>query len=1109
MIIEQQIKIVSCTSLKVPTKYASGAQNFWNETVTSERHCHKAVHFYKAVQRHKGVEHFLVEEVYGTLGRSSGTKSLLGVFGVTDQKSKVNLLMPGVPQCFLAHASPERLTENARSILEQLAITATKPRAFFLAVDETCWHRTYMPVVGLQEPGKCCIVGGAWHKDAAEDYSVLKAGDTFPPDKLSSLTVNVIASGVESNSSLWCVAAVPMPPGSTGKSLFFLALMGQIAESFVQENRGYAPAGFACDAGTANMLLVRTTLGLTPTAVTETVPFFKHCSYQPLLGFKFMPFQRMLYKGTQVVHCSGQRSVQFGDTVVDYSIMLKGGIPLKSFVLTDNQSDKQALDRFNPGYSQRSWLSCGVCFIQLLSALVSSASEGSAGIAPDVRVTNASIAYFVLLMGLAQSKLSFQQGWELHFLPLQRIRNVCFSLVTMILVTVHSPGMDPSKVQEKCVESWFGRCKAAYRGNPSIRDSIYSQHMEHLKQVKAPAKGEAFAAPELSMETAAACVDRGFQTAAQLLEYLSYKVPSEQIVKNFKAWWKSEGHEMMTQGSAGAPAEEDCDQEIHEDAAGVAALDVFDEEAHEIDYEAEDAAAMAVQQNLDLVTAAEDHAAVKAELAALHDEATDPVVPAVQDPEPGQVVPAVQDPDPGQVVPAVQDPEPVPKSIVGCGVDAKSSGPSHQINSKNACWLSFPAYCTNRLQRELLGLDPFNMSAIDAWTADRTLERQQHLMGAMRQFAASVRQREGILSRTAVTGAKPASDWNLLQSQLARGRAATLIHGGRQSRSNAWMAVQDKVVAATASVGDGSKIAWRPDHMRPDDGKQAPQVVAYLDGQKKVQVGVVASIWRGAVTKKDGTATRRMRATSPLPLASTAVIRVARCTKIDGAKYFTCGLSEISLMDPLDTVLCELLVAGVSSKETKLVLKFGSGFAEVFEKISENPKQWLKAKASAEEGAEGPEEMHAGPKVWVCSMFSRSMSGTRCIEDFFQRLPAAYKAAGFEILDDQGMISVGAGASLRWDVITCQAAEFFDVSFAAVSNKNFGKSVLAELAAVFPKDASAGEKLRKLCSRIDAVATPASLNQHIATAAGRAKRNKRRSVQEKRGCRQAVRQCAA
>ena len=498
----------------------------------------------------------------------------------------------------------------------------------------------------------------------------------------------------------------------------------------------------------------------------------------------------------------------------------------------------EALQRFNPCFCTRSWLAMGVTFVHLLSALVSSASEGAAGIPPEVRISNAATAYYLLLMGLAQAKLAFQQGWEKRYLPLQTVRNICWSLATMILIALHSPGIDPAKVQEKCVESWFGRCKAPYRGNPSIRDSIYAQHLQHLKQLASPATPAAFSATEISHETASACIDRAFTGAANLMQYLSYKVTAEQIQKNFKAWWRSEGHEMMTQG-AGAAMDGDSDTEdkpVLEQGAAVETLDAFEEEAQEIDYEADDVAEVANQAELQLITSAEDHAAMKAELAALQEKVLEPLPAELPAPEP----------------------EASENAIVGCGLDAKSTGPSHEVNARNACWLSLQSGCED--------LEEFDMQAIDAWTADRTLQRHHSLMGAMRQFASSVRQREGILSRTTVTGAAPTSEWNLLQHQLAKGRASTLLNGGRQSRSAAWMAVQDKVVAAAAStVGDGAKMAWRPDHLCPDTGKQPPQIVAFLDGQKKVAIGLVASVWRGAVTKKDGSTTRRMRSTRPSP----------------------------------------------------------------------------------------------------------------------------------------------------------------------------------------------------------------------------------------------------
>ena len=59
-----------------------------------------------------------LEEVYYTLGRSRETKLLLGMFGVTDKASKIDLTMSGTPQFWLAHTDPARLASNARDLLE-------------------------------------------------------------------------------------------------------------------------------------------------------------------------------------------------------------------------------------------------------------------------------------------------------------------------------------------------------------------------------------------------------------------------------------------------------------------------------------------------------------------------------------------------------------------------------------------------------------------------------------------------------------------------------------------------------------------------------------------------------------------------------------------------------------------------------------------------------------------------------------------------------------------------------------------------------------------------------------------------------------------------------
>ena len=196
-------------------------------------------------------------------------------------------------------------------------------------------------------------------------------------------------------------------------------------------------------------------------------------------------------------------------------------------------------------------------------------------------------------------------------------------------------------------------------------------------------------------------------------------------------------------------------------------------------------------------------------------------------------------------------------------------------------------------------------------------------------------------------------------------------------------------------------------------------------------------------------------------------------------KYFCCAVSEICLLDPLDCLLCEMKVESFAATETRLVVKMAAGFKEAMEKIAENPQQWKAKGTESEQVPDGPDEVFTAAKVRVASMFSRSMAGTKNIEDFFQRLPGAFKAAGFPVLDEEGAIDLGSGTVVQWDFVAMRAAEFFDVTFSAVSAKNFGKSVLCELAAVFPKDHTSVAKLKKLCAKIDEVSTPASLSLHM------------------------------
>ena len=75
--------------------------------------------------------------------------------------------------------------------------------------------------------------------------------------------------------------------------------------------------------------------------------------------------------------------------------------------------------------------------------------------------------------------------------------------------------------------------------------------------------------------------------------------------------------------------------------------------------------------------------------------------------------------------------------------------------------------------------------------------------------------------------------------------------------------------------------------------------------------------------------------------------------------------------------------------DTKCVVRMPAGFDEVLQEISASPEQWKAKSSAAQQIPDGPDEVATEAKVWVASMFTWSLAGTRCIEEYMERLPSA------------------------------------------------------------------------------------------------------------------------
>ena len=311
----------------------------------------RGLHDRLASSRHLDSE--TVQEVAFSLGLETKTQTLMKAFGVNLKgHSKIDYVSEVVPRFFMAHRDPELLTDNVRVALELLQ--ASNTRAHFLSLDETCWRPTYSLVSGLLEPNASTVVGG--HFKPGDDWSLLDSVENLPEEKQSHLTLHFLLCRTDNIQASYCISMLPQPHKETGKALLILELTGQVLNAVLRANQ-LPPAGLAMDGGTSNVMVLKATLGLLPQADLNKAAFFCDCSYEDLPKLPFFPFRMLVHRKRQILgsldclhtlkryachHFSGTRVVHYGQAPMHPSHLLIGKIPMKAFIGTDGQSDREA-----------------------------------------------------------------------------------------------------------------------------------------------------------------------------------------------------------------------------------------------------------------------------------------------------------------------------------------------------------------------------------------------------------------------------------------------------------------------------------------------------------------------------------------------------------------------------------------------------------------------------------------------------------------------------------------------------------------------------------------------------------------------------------------------
>ncbi|CAE7389123.1 unnamed protein product, partial [Symbiodinium microadriaticum] len=976
-------------------------------------------------------------EIFFELGWSSGTRKMLSFFGVASKniQPSVDYRLPLVPWPFRAHLNPDDLSHNCEVTLQHLNVRGS--RSFLVSIDETYMHPTFSLMTGLCPEAPECVIGGFWSED--NDRSLLTDTKNLPSEHLARMTLHFIVSRSDSFQQTFDVMCFPVKPKATAKAEHQLSCLGKILLRMTENNDNIPPLGASFDGGATNLLTGRAFLAQLSRDEMAGFEFFRDCDKVFLPEAKYFNYGVLRYRGFylhgsqdplhwfkrfSLQHCTGSRTVTWGSVGIDTIGMLELHLPLRAFVLADEQSDKQGLQRMSSRYLGNRWNHPGVHLFCLLGALVSSATLGGDDNSASERMYAAFVAYYLLLLNYQSARLLWRNQWQKHFLPAQTLKLGLQLLAHAILLArfgANEASVLPSRFAERAAELHFSSIKKGYRGTPSLRDLLVGTHKHHLEHAKIEGKPGKPSCQQVSAEMTGKISEEALKRAILWQSWTSVNRKPQQIKQEFDNWWKKEGIEWLD-----ASGEDGCD-----DGELLAQDDAMEDQGEE-----EDEASMALQS-------AEDHAHQKAEILNLLSPA-DKASTAEMAEALGTEASAIAGDSSEHVIPAMPE------------VDK----------------LSF-----RQVVAMLSDTEEFDMEDEDSTTYASCLARLHGLQTPVRKYIQYVRLQEGMLSAAQILGtgsedgdAPKLSRWQLLEHELALARQAGSLDGARQSRWSGWMQVQSKVVQWTKQGLDSEK----------------PQVLLYktnegMEGEgDQLHLGLVQSIYRGAKLKgKDES--RKMRVTKPggasLPATTTSRVRLMHLTNVEDGKYFTCSLSSLLLLDPINSILAEVPVQQIGVTANKTVLWFSPEVLQCIQKIRENPSL-LAGDAPVPEPAASSDDAAVstpcGQTMYTASSFSRTIAGTKCIQQFLRELPARWTSAGLSFLDSQGYVQVPKSKTrLLWEEVVRRSPEMLDIALAGQSQKQFGSAVLTRFRAMLPGAADAKTSVLNLVGQVDQMSLPA------------------------------------
>lgn len=252
----------------------------------------------------------------------------------------------------------------------------------------------------------------------------------------------------------------------------------------------------------------------------------------------------------------------------------------------------------------------------------------------------------------------------------------------------------------------------------------------------------------------------------------------------------------------------------------------------------------------------------------------------------------------------------------------------------------------------------------------------------------------------------------------------------------AWMAAQKDFAAHVQSKEDTSDEPVLPCEIFRPSCSSNLQAIIFRKNSSGIlthHVGLVFAVYRGSVSRVKGSP-RKLKVSKCLgmnaPAEAVARIMVLQMKPLQGAKHSMCTslLEPAHILVPAEDVLGELPLEESGERNGIFYCSLRESSLQVFEQICQGKLDTSqlfddkKKVVAAKEPAVDETTVGFG-----CADFGKGASGRKNIQIFMEKLPAAYKKHGVNLLDANGGFKVH-GKVHTWSSLCSRATLFFELT---------------------------------------------------------------------------------